>query len=186
MNPTVHTSDPTDAVERSFRRVETERMADVPILNPVLRVEAVDFQRWQQHWLGVLVTPWCMGLLLLPGSEQGWSRAGANQRRFVQFPAGQFAFLDSEEEGLGHFQSCSLFSPMGAFSSQSQATQTARAALFALMVAPPDTTAAAQGGGTESMDTPVAPRAHAAAPARSPEPAHSGLSRRGFFSLRRS
>ena len=34
-----------------------ERMHDVPILNPALNVEAVDFQRWQRHWLGVLVTP---------------------------------------------------------------------------------------------------------------------------------
>ena len=43
-------------------------MADVPILNPVLSVEAVDFQHWKGHWLGVVITPWCMSMLLVPGS----------------------------------------------------------------------------------------------------------------------
>ena len=88
---------PADAVEEAFFRIQREQMADVPILNAALSVEAVDFQRWQGHWLGVVVTPWCMSLLLLPGSEQGWVATGDNKRRFVRFPAGDFAFLGSSE-----------------------------------------------------------------------------------------
>jgi hypothetical protein len=75
---------PADAVEQAFFRIQREQMADVPILNPALSVEAVDFQRWQGHWLGVVVTPWCMSLLLVPGSEQDWVWHGRQQRRFVQ------------------------------------------------------------------------------------------------------
>lgn len=151
--------DPTEAVEHAYWRVQQERMADVPILNPALTVAAVDFQRWQGHWLGVVVTPWCMSLLLLPGDARTWESARGNQRRFVKFPSGDYAFLGSEEDELGEYQSCSLFSPMGQFTTQSDAVLTARAALLGLM----------------------RPATAAAAP---PPDERPSLSRRGFLALR--
>lgn len=133
MNFRIHDLNPADAVEEAFFRIQREQMADVPILNPALSVEAVDFQRWQGHWLGIVVTPWCMSMLLVPGSPENWVSTGENKRRFVKFPAGDFAFLGSEEAELGEYQSCPLFSPMGKFSAQSEATMTARASLIALL-----------------------------------------------------
>lgn len=129
----IHEGNPANAVEEAFFRIQREQMADVPILNPALSVEAVDFQRWQGHWLGIVVTPWCMSMLLVPGSAENWVSTGENRRRFVRFPAGDFAFLGSAEAELGEYQSCPLFSPMGRFSSQSEATMTARASLVALL-----------------------------------------------------
>ena len=129
----IHQTSPAEAVEEAFSRIEREQMADVPILNPALSVEAVDFQRWQGHWLGIVVTPWCMSLLLVPGSAETWVSTGDNKRRFVKFPAGDFAFLGSAEEELGEYQSCPLFSPMGQFATQYEATMTARASLIALL-----------------------------------------------------
>ncbi len=136
MNFRIHASSPAEAVEEAFFRIQREQMADVPILNPALSVEAVDFQRWQGHWLGIVVTPWCMSMLLVPGSDENWVSTGENVRRFVKFPAGDFAFLGSEEAELGEYQSCPLFSPMGKFSTQSEATMTARASLIALLTDP--------------------------------------------------
>ncbi len=133
MNFRIHDVSPTDAVEEAFFRIQQEQMADVPILNQALSVEAVDFQRWQGHWLGIVVTPWCMSMLLVPGSAENWVSTGENQRRFVKFPAGDFAFLGSEEVELGEYQSCPLFSPMSKFSTQSEASMTARASLIALL-----------------------------------------------------
>ena len=142
MNFRVHQDSPADAVEDAFFRIQREQMADVPILNSALSVEAVDFQRWHGHWLGVVVTPWCMSVLLVPGSEADWQSTGDNKRRFVKFPAGDFAFLGSTEAELGEYQSCPLFSPMGQFANQSEAIMTARAAMIALLTDPepaPDT-----------------------------------------------
>ena len=93
----VHANNPSDLVEQTYFRVHQERMADVPILNAALSVEAIDFQRWQGHWLGIVVTPWCMSVLLVPGSTDNWVWTGENKRRFVTFPAGEFAFLGSED-----------------------------------------------------------------------------------------
>jgi [NiFe] hydrogenase assembly HybE family chaperone len=128
-----HADSPADAVEEAFFRIFRERMAEVPVHNEALSVEAVDFQRWQGHWLGVLVTSWHMSLILVPGQEAGWASVGDNQRRFVKFPAGDFAFLGSEEPEIGEFQSCALFSGMGQFANQSEAVLTARASLMAVL-----------------------------------------------------
>ena len=129
----IHDVNPADAVEEAYFRIFRERMADVPIHNEALSVEAVDFQRWQGHWLGIVVTSWCMSVLLVPGQADGWETPGDNQRRFVKFPAGDFAFLGSDEPELGEFQSCALFSPMNKFATQSEAVMTARASLSALL-----------------------------------------------------
>jgi [NiFe] hydrogenase assembly HybE family chaperone len=136
MNFRIHDVSPADAVEEAFFRIQRDQMCDVPILNPALSVEAVDFQRWQGHWLGIVVTPWCMSMLLVPGCSENWVSVGENKRRFIRFPAGDFAFLGSEEVELGEYQSCPLFSPMGKFSTQSEATMTARASMIALLTSP--------------------------------------------------
>jgi [NiFe] hydrogenase assembly HybE family chaperone len=158
----IHEANPADAVEQAFFRVQQERMADVPILNPALSVEAIDFQRWSGHWLGIVVTPWCMSLLLVPGAVDNWVSTGENKRRFINFPAGDFAFLGSVEDELGEFQSCSLFSPMGKFNTQSEASMTARASLLGLL----------------------APAAAAPAPKAEKTAQEPALSRRRFFTLR--
>jgi len=137
MNFQFYDDNPDEAVEIAFLRIHHTHMAGVPILNPALSVQAVDFQRWQGHWLGLVITPWCMSILLVPGCTENWQVVGENQRRFIKFPAGDFAFLGNSEPELGHYQSCALFSPMDKFASQREAVMTARASLIGLLSAPP-------------------------------------------------
>lgn len=137
MNLRIHTEDPSEAVEAAYFRILQERMADVPILNHALSVEAVGFQRWRGHWLGIVITPWCMSLLLVPGNDRDWVSVGDNKRRLIRFSTGDFAFLGSEEAELGEYQTCPLFSPMERFSTQSEAAMTARAAILGLLAPPP-------------------------------------------------
>lgn len=132
----IHETDPSALVASAFRRIERERMAGLPVHNDALEVETVGFRRWADHWLGIVVAPWCMSLLLLPGSSGTWISAPGNERVFHRFPAGDLAFLGSEEPEIGEYQSCSLFSPMTQFGSQSDAVLTAHAALIALIRAP--------------------------------------------------
>lgn len=132
----IHEADPSALVVSAYRRIERERMAGLPVHNEVLEVESVGFRRWMDHWLGIVVAPWCMSLLLLPGSSGTWISAMENARIFHRFPAGDFTFLGSDEPEIGEFQSCALFSPMSQFASQSDAVLTAHAALIALIRAP--------------------------------------------------
>ena len=68
---------------------------------PVLRVEAVGFAPWQGHWLGILITPWFMNLVLVPGEAASWQGVAPGKRRFCKFPSGDFAFLGSVEPEIG-------------------------------------------------------------------------------------
>jgi [NiFe] hydrogenase assembly HybE family chaperone len=119
------------ALESCFTQTQQQRMADVPILNPALRVQAVDFQLFQQAWIGILITPWFMNLLYLRDDNN----IVGNKVSHL-FPAGQFEFIVSYEKELGFYQSCSLYSPMFDFAQQEIAVQTAQAALQELLKIP--------------------------------------------------
>ncbi len=157
MGLTLHASDPAPRLEAVFTRIEAERMAGVPLLNPALRVQALPFGRWQGQWLGVLVTPWFLNLVLMPADAAGWRQTREGDRVFHHFAAGDFAFLGNDEPGLGEFQACSLISPMGQFNDQTAAIDTARAALAMLHLPPPDGASAASpcGAAASAARTPA-------------------------------
>lgn len=119
------------AFQEAFARIERERMADVPILNARLSVEACGFREWDGGILGALITPWFINLVFVPpkGVRDDMAIGDGVVHRF---PAGAFSFLISREDGLGTFEMCSLFSPVFEFSDQDDAVITANAALDAL------------------------------------------------------
>jgi [NiFe] hydrogenase assembly HybE family chaperone len=150
-------------VQAAFERVHRDRMAGLPFVNEALRVELVGLRRWQGRWLGVLVTPWSMNLMLLPADDapEGtppWPRLATGEFAEFAFPAGVLSFLGGREGEAGEYLTCSLFSPVFEFADQAAARQMAEACLLALL---DPQAAAAQ-----------------AAPAREPQPS---LSRRRFL-----
>ena len=132
MPPVAERPSPAGALQRTFEAVQRERMRDVPVLHPALAVEALGFRPWREHWLGVLVTPWFMNLVLMPRVVAAWQPIGERESRHHVFPAGVFEFIGAREPALGDYQACSLFSPMFEFTDQAEARATALAALDAL------------------------------------------------------
>jgi [NiFe] hydrogenase assembly HybE family chaperone len=123
---------PAGALEQRFDAIWQGQMSDVPIVNHALRVEAVGFRPWGDHWLGILVTPWFMNLLLMPRVPAKWQPIGERESRHFAFPAGVFEFIGGLDRVLGDYQACSLFSPMFEFDDPGSARATAIAALGAL------------------------------------------------------
>jgi [NiFe] hydrogenase assembly HybE family chaperone len=112
-------------------------MQDVPICNPQLQVEAVGFQQTAAgHWAGVMITPWAINLLCLPGQIEGWPPLAACSKHDWRFPSGDYEFTVAEEGSLGTYHLCSLFSPALEFESHEQARLTAIAAAHALFAEP--------------------------------------------------
>lgn len=132
-----HDTDPTATVEAVFRRIHRERMAGLPICNPALTVRATGFQRWQGDWVGALVLPWAINLLIVPGGG-AFRAVSVGQVQRWDFPSGHYDFMGSREAGLGPYQSCSLYSPVGDFDTQAEAEAVAQAALTHLLAPPPD------------------------------------------------
>lgn len=123
---------PSAALERRFAAIWHGPMAGLPMVNAQLRVQAVGFRPWGPHWLGVLVTPWFMNLVLMPRELLQWVPLAERESRFHAFPAGVFEFIGGHDEEIGAYQACSLFSPMFEFNSPEQAAATGLAALQAL------------------------------------------------------
>lgn len=133
--------DPTADIAAVFADIAATRMAGLAICNPALRVEAIGFRRAESgHWVGALVTPWAINLLCLPGHAD-WPAAAAGSHCDWRFPSGVYEFIVADEDRLGRYHLCSLFSPAGDVASHEQARLTALAALTALfndpLAAPP-------------------------------------------------
>ena len=124
-----------DALRHHFVRVHTERMVGIPLLNDALSVEAVGFEWAAQTEAGaspvaegVLITPWFMSLVRLPlavlphGNQVG-------RKAVRQFGCERFDFIGAHDEAIGFHETCALFSPMGGFTSQLLARDTALASL---------------------------------------------------------
>ena len=119
-------------VEAAFERIARTRMAGLPFVNPALRVELVGLREWGGQWIGVLVTPWSINVLALPGRGP-WTSLAAGAERFVDLPAGRFRFIAAAEESIGEYHACSLFSPALEFRDHEAARAAASAALAALL-----------------------------------------------------
>lgn len=116
----------------AFRDIHDNKMRDTPFTNRSLAVEAIGFRPWDGHILGVLVVPWFMNLVLMPGPEDDWHRFRTGEKHNFTFPSGTYEFVFNQRPSTGPYFACSLFSPMEEFSSQLQATDTARMVMAAL------------------------------------------------------
>lgn len=115
-----------------FQDVWHSKMRDVPLVNQALNVEAVGFRMHDGRPLGVLIAPWFMNLVMLPAQDEDWSALVPGAKENISFPSGDYEFLHNRRELVGGYKACSLFSPMGDFSSQLQAQDVARAVMLAL------------------------------------------------------
>lgn len=131
MNEPVATPNPAARLEAAYTRIWKTRMQGLPFLNPNLRVAAVGFRPWGGEWLGALVTPWFVNLVLMPGGGP-WTSLPAGGERIVALPAGRYRFIAGHDEELGEHHACSLFSPASAFADHESALAVAEACLVAL------------------------------------------------------
>ena len=162
---------PATALEAVFRSVLSQRMQDMPMLNPALVVEAVGFRPWADHWLGILITPWFMNLMLLPRVAAKWQPVAQGTSRHYVFPAGVFEFIGGHDPALGDYQACSLFSPMFEFANPQGAHDTAVASMAALF----------DGATREPGEARAAPAAADATAAGAAAPAPRAVSKRDFL-----
>ncbi len=109
-------------------------MRDLPLLQDALAVEAIGFRRSGGARVGVLITPWAMNLLRLPdGDAIPEGNVGTRE-----LPRGPVDFIGARDEGIGAYETCSLFSPMHRFENQEAARAVAFETLSLLLQPGPD------------------------------------------------
>ena len=124
------------ALAQAFNAILADRMQDLPLVNPALSVQALPFRCAGDDWLGVLVTPWSMNLMVFPGPDSTWQPLTLGAKFSLKLPYGRFEFTRAAEPALGRYGQCSLFSPMLQFADQAAAIAAAEAALNGVLAAP--------------------------------------------------
>lgn len=124
---------PTVFFEEGMRRIARERMAGLPIVNPKIDVRAVDFRRWGNDWIGVMVTPWSIAAVYVCGVAESWVEVPVGKVRLIELPAGDFPFISVEDPILGRFLSLPLKSPVLDMADQETADEFARVALKTML-----------------------------------------------------
>lgn len=162
--------DPSLSLEQAFSAV-AQRMQGLGFVNPALRVQAVGFEPWEGLWLGVMVTPWSINLMLLPRNPAAWHPVCAGEKRRYEFPAGRYDFIDAVDSLVGEYRMCSLFSPALEFEDHAAAALVARLARAALF----DSAHAMPNEAPVSGDSTPAPLA------KLEERAHAPMSKRDFL-----
>jgi len=152
--------DPAALLEAHYCNVWQVRRAELPLVNAALVVEAFGFRRLDGDWLGVVITPWFLDLLLLSGGGALWGDIPAGQRRYLNLPGGTLPFIAADDPEIGPYQHCPLVASIDQVPDMATARLVAADAMRTVCGAQPTVAKA-----------PPAPAAE--------EPAE--VSRRGFF-----
>lgn len=134
-------------LEEAFCCIAATRMADIPVVNRALSVEALGFEQCAESAggsdgeMGILITPWFMNLIWLAPygpclGEQDASTLPVGKTCMRRFGSHDFEFIGASEPQFGPYQFCSLFSPMFEFANQASARATATEVLRLLRASP--------------------------------------------------
>jgi|YelNatPaOPRAMG01_1025707.scaffolds.fasta_scaffold123610_2 [NiFe] hydrogenase assembly HybE family chaperone len=140
-------------LELAYTNIQHSRMRGLPIVNPALQVAVVGLRHWNGLYVGVLVTPWCMNLLALPvPSGCALPMVATGTTHTIDLPTGRYDLLAAHLPQIGHYLCGSLYSPMEAFTSQTEAVTAAAAALELLFDIGAQAPAEAAPSGTVTTD----------------------------------
>jgi [NiFe] hydrogenase assembly HybE family chaperone len=114
-------------------RVAVERMRDLPIFNERLEVEPLGFREFDGRLVGILISPWFMNLILLPGAEDDWSGISVGSSSTWKFPAGEYEFHAGDLDGVGPHYTAALFSTVVDFPDQETARAVAQGVMEELL-----------------------------------------------------
>lgn len=122
-----------DILDEAFQKVHFEKMFDLPICNHALAVEVLDFQAFEDGWLGTVATPWFLKFFFLPKDKNRWADQEPGDTVDFAFPAGKLKCFVDEIDGLGSYISYSLYSPMANFRAKEDVRKAAAEAMGLLM-----------------------------------------------------
>lgn len=124
------------AIVDYYRKVERERMRGLPFVNYSLRVEAVGFDALDDHRFGILIAPWFMNMVILPGNDD-YSAMARGDSVSVDLPGGRYDFTVCRDDELEDcFLSAVLFRSVSDFPDQATARAVAEEILEKLRTEP--------------------------------------------------
>lgn len=138
--PDAESADPMEtrvsALVAAYRLIAERDMADVPICNAALSVEAVGFLPHGPGWFGCVIAPWFLNAVLIPRDPAEWAGLRDGDKTDIALPSGAYHVTAARVGALGTLAVIPLVSAMNVFTSQDEARAAAMLALDQLMRAP--------------------------------------------------
>ena len=103
---------PASLIEAGFSQVAEESMRGLPFYNSAISVKTCGFQIFDNQWIGTVLTPWMLNVIILPGPDQIWDKRQIGSRVGLELPYGNMTFVVGQMEKLGQYLACSLLSPL--------------------------------------------------------------------------
>lgn len=119
-------NNPTDIIESVFNHIHYSEMKELPFINENIQVKAVGFALYEGDWLGVLLTPWTLSILLFPGPDRVWQQRTVGDKLGLKLPSGNYSFTCGEHQELGQYLASSIMSPVQDLANQTIAVQLAK------------------------------------------------------------
>ncbi|WP_429111276.1 hydrogenase-2 assembly chaperone [Aeromonas rivipollensis] len=104
-------TNPAPLLVAQYERIAREQMQGLPFYHPAMPIVA-ECMLFVGQWLGCVLTPWMLSLVVLPGPDQLWPVRRSSDRLALQLPCGNMTFMVGELPETGQLLACSLMSPL--------------------------------------------------------------------------
>ncbi|MGY3856356.1 hydrogenase-2 assembly chaperone [Aeromonas intestinalis] len=102
---------PASMLVAQYKRIAREEMQGLPFYHQTMPVLA-RCALHEEQWLGVVLTPWMLSVVVLPGPDQCWPVRPLSSRLALQLPCGNLTFMVGALPETGQLLACSLMSPL--------------------------------------------------------------------------
>lgn len=104
-------TDPAPLLVAQYERIAQEEMQGLPFYHATMPI-VVECVLFEGQWLGCVLTPWMLSLVVLPGPDKLWPVRRSSDRLALRLPCGNLTFMVGELPETGQLLACSLMSPL--------------------------------------------------------------------------
>ncbi|WP_279496346.1 hydrogenase-2 assembly chaperone [Aeromonas veronii] len=104
-------TNPAPLLVAQYERIAREEMQGLSFYHATMPIVA-ECVLFEGQWLGCVLTPWMLSVVVLPGPDQLWPVRSNSDRLALQLPCGNMTFMVGELPETGQLLACSLMSPL--------------------------------------------------------------------------